>query len=504
MALRLSTLLEYSDIVVQCHDNPDADALACGFALKWYLRRKGKKCRFIYSGEKVIEKSNLVLMINKLGIDVDYVRQIDKPELLVTVDCQYGEGNVTRFEANKVAVIDHHQVSKALPELNEVRSNYASCSTILYKMLMAEGIDINEDTNLATALYYGLMTDSNSFVEISHPSDRDLRDFAKYRKSDIFQFRNSNFSKEELKIAGDALKGAVFDEDYAFGIVKVEPCDPNLLGIISDMLLEVDSIGTCLVYSILPFGIKISVRSCIKEVKANELAAFLADGFGGGGGHLQKGGGFLKRELLTEAGIIYDKKALDDYIYNRMREYFISSQIIYAGRHFEDPKNLKHYVKKPVSVGYVRACDLAEVSHTVMIRTLEGDVDVVVEEDLFIIIGIDGEIYPCRQNKFEASYSPAKGTYFFEGEYAPSVVDLETGEKIRLFPHARKCIAKGGAGIYARQLENRVKVFTSWDTEKYYLGQPGDYLAVRVDDLSDIYVIAKSIFDKTYELTMEP
>lgn len=42
---------------------------------------------------------------------------------LVTVDCQYGQGNVTRFDAGKVAVIDHHQISGLLPALSEVRSN---------------------------------------------------------------------------------------------------------------------------------------------------------------------------------------------------------------------------------------------------------------------------------------------------------------------------------------------------------------------------------------------
>ena len=33
------------------------------------------------------------------------------------------------------------------------------------------------------------------------------------------------------------------------------------------------------------------------------------------------------------------------------------------------------------------------------------------------------------------------------------------------------------------------------------LGKAGDYLAVRMDDLHDIYIIEKSIFHKTYEKT---
>ena len=57
--------------------------------------------------------------------------------------------------------------------------------------------------------------------------------------------------------------------------------------------------------------------------------------------------------------------------------------------------------------------------------------------------------------------------------------------------------------IYARELDHRVKGFTAWDPDKYYLGVEGDYLAVRADDLTDIYIIAKSVFERTYRLTEE-
>ncbi|MBQ7614608.1 MAG: DHH family phosphoesterase, partial [Butyrivibrio sp.] len=198
----LKTILSYENIVIQCHDNPDADALASGFALKWYLKRNGKDARFIYGGKNKVTKSNLVLMMEKLGISAEYVTELERPDLLVTVDCQYGESNVTKFDAKNVIVIDHHQVSGQLPEIFDVRSNYGSCASVLYKLFLKEKIDINEDENLATALYYGLMTDTGGFEEISHPVDRDLRDYAKPRQSDIILFKNSNLSRQELIIAG--------------------------------------------------------------------------------------------------------------------------------------------------------------------------------------------------------------------------------------------------------------------------------------------------------------
>ena len=63
--VKLHELLNYNEIVVQCHDNPDADALACGYAVYIYLKDNGKKVSFVYGGRNLIRKSNLVLMIKK-------------------------------------------------------------------------------------------------------------------------------------------------------------------------------------------------------------------------------------------------------------------------------------------------------------------------------------------------------------------------------------------------------------------------------------------------------
>ena len=40
--MKLRELLEFNQIIVQCHDNPDADAIASGYALFRYLKDNGK------------------------------------------------------------------------------------------------------------------------------------------------------------------------------------------------------------------------------------------------------------------------------------------------------------------------------------------------------------------------------------------------------------------------------------------------------------------------------
>lgn len=44
--MRLSDLTRYHSITIQCHDNPDADAIASGYALYTYFKQIGKEVRF--------------------------------------------------------------------------------------------------------------------------------------------------------------------------------------------------------------------------------------------------------------------------------------------------------------------------------------------------------------------------------------------------------------------------------------------------------------------------
>lgn len=68
-----------------------------------------------------------------------------------------------------------------------------------------------------------------------------------------------------------------------------------------------------------------------------------------------------------------------------------------------------------------------------------------------------------------------------------------------MVPYIRTCQARSKYHIYARELQASAKVFTQWDKYKYLKGAKGDYIAVREDDLSDVYTIEKSVFLRSYE-----
>ena len=522
--MKLRDLLDFDNIVVQGHDNPDADAIASGYGLYRYFKSHGKKVRLIYGGRNPIQKSNLVLMVNRLKIPIEYVEELaETPELLVTVDCQYGERNVTKFPGKTVAVIDHHVADPArLPELQEVRDCYGSCATVLWDMLEDEGFEVAGDKVLATAFYYGLFMDTGKMQEIRHPKDRDMRDALELRADAaiLTQLQNSNLSQEELKIAGKAMSGVDYEKNGRFALAEAQRCDPNILGIISDALIEVDGVGTCIAYCVLDDGVKLSVRSCERETRADELAAFVTAGIGSGGGHVHKSGGFLVKDLLSEEyGKRYGSLAEEDLgsathrlLKDRLTEYFRDQDyIVSGGADVPDLSEEPLYEKRRLPIGYVRAKDIYPVGTHVSVRMLEGDIPFVIKEDTYFMIGIEGEVYKNDEAYFLAHNDPTEDPYEIQGEYAPTVhlavnalgFDEDVTGVKSLRDYAKTCIPKESSRVHARQLTRRTKVFVSW-SDSYMLGKPGDFLAARVENPKDVYIIAKDIMEKSYKEIQEP
>lgn len=510
--MKLRELEQYNPITIQCHDNPDADALASGYGLYCYFKDKGKQVSLVYGGRNPISKSNLRLMVDELHIPVQFLKteagqELHVDGLLITVDCQYGAGNVSKITADHVAVIDHHQIEIENLEMSHIIPGVGSCSTLVWNMLLEEGYALDgngEDNGLGTALYYGLYTDTNQFAELNNPMDKDLRESVEFDGTLINRLRNSNLTLQELEVAGVAMLRYSFNDEYGFSVIKSQPCDPNILGLISDFLLQVDCVNVCVVYNETGDGYKLSVRSCVREVNASELAAFLTEGIGSGGGHYEKAGGFISQKLYVQK---YRTLHAEGYFNSRMAEYFDSFDLIYAKSYDAHLGTMKRYEKKKLPIGYVNIWEVLPLGTPITVRTLEGDVDMVVEQDLIIMIGIRGEVYPNRMEKFKRSYTTQDRAYTYECDtdmkYLPTIKVRSTGETLTLTDYARVCVPSGTVHIYAKPLLRGVKVFTAWDKEKYMLGKPGDYLAVRSDDLHDVYVVEKKIFARSYEEVTE-
>ncbi len=494
--MRLKDLDSFKEITIQCHDNPDPDALASAYGLYKYFKSSGKDVRIIYSGNFRIRKSNLLLMIKELNIPVSYY-PADAGKingLLLTADCQYGQGNVTKLEADDLAVIDHHNGTCDIA-LSEIHPELGGCSTLVWKLLQEEGFDVLADRSLCTALYYGLMTDTGSFSEISHPLDKDMRDCLIINESQIRLFTNSNISLEEMRITGEALAGYACISNYSCGILQADECDPNILGIISDMALQVAEFSVVVAYGHVSGGYKLSVRSCTKEVLADDFVKAIAEGVGSGGGHDFKAGGFISEDKLKAKS---PDLTIRDHLEAAIQKYFESFTIIHAAEYEPDMSLFSKYKKNQLILGYIDPLSFLDKNTRIKVRTLEGDTELVVDGSFYLMVGVLGEVYPMAIPKFNSSYRKVDEPFDRQLEYVPKIYTQPDGKVYELLDLINTCTPTGVSYILAMELDKDVKVFTKWYEEKYMRGQKGDYIACREDDLHDFYIIRRDIFDITY------
>ena len=510
---RLNDLPYYNEVFIQCHDNPDADTIASGFALLRYFENKGSSVRLIYGGFNKITKPNIDGFVRELSIPLEFVGKTykstdeiteDTSVLLITVDCQYTAGNVTRIDCPVTCVIDHHIKERDAAAYERIEPYLGSCATLVWKMLREADFDMQGDGDISTALYYGLYTDTNSFSELFHPMDRDLLDGLSFDKHFIKYLKGINLSKDELLIAGKALNNTTYNDDLKVAVYAAPPCDPNILGFTSDLVTQVDTVDVTIGYTEINGGVKLSLRSETADVMANELAAYLTKGCGSGGGNKEKAGGFLK---VPDQDV-----SADSYLWSKINEYYsIYEKIVAKDFDFDSYSQgkMKKYRKKPLAVGYVCLEDIYPIGTEVYVRTLEGDASFIVSGGTYLMIGIQGETYPISREKFERSYDKLEGKYTIDkrlcGEdfYTPTVKDKLYEKPVDLMQYARACRPSGKTEIYAMPVKRSAKVFTKWYTDGYMLGKPNDYIAVRCDDLHDVYVIAAEIFPLTYDLIEE-
>jgi phosphoglycolate phosphatase len=107
-------------------------------------------------------------------------------------------------------------------------------------------------------------------------------------------------------------------------------------------------------------------------------------------------------------------------------------------------------------------------------------------------------VYPIRRERFEASYDVTADSYRKEAAYLPALLNRITGERREILPLARACISRDSKLVRAKPLKKDTKVFTSWDTEKYFTGGAGDYLVANADDYDDCYIVRQDIFADSY------
>lgn len=245
-----------------------------------------------------------------------------------------------------------------------------------------------------------------------------------------------------------------------------------------------------------------------KAIRAVEFLDYLADNYGSIVGDGKFASTTITKVFLNHMMSELDVKDISVWLGYKIDGYYSDCQWVFAEEYIKTEKEyimeLPLYRKKDMPWAYVKTVDIAPEGTKFKIKSLENEssLELVVSRDMYIMIGCRGEIYNITSDKFVTTYnvSDEKFDIFSQmPDYIPEVQLCETNEYISLDDKAYLCYPKNNKEIYAEPIKCRTKVFSEHNKGEYFVGTSGDYLAIRKDDISDIYIIQREIFAQTYE-----
>lgn len=266
--------------------NADPDALASAMALKRILAGRVEKVGIAHVNE-VTRPDNLA-MIRYLRIPTQKLTpplaaQYDKYALVDSQPHHHPDFAKLKFSV----VIDHHPRVEGAPveaDFVEIVSEYGSNATIMTEYLY--NLNLRPGKLLATALLYGIKTDTQSFEREFHDNDmKAFRFLSKfYNKPLLHKIIRSEFRLEWLKYFTQAFrKMRVIGNTITIFMGKVD--SPDILVILADFFLRVHGLNTTMLCGIHEEKLVIVFRGDGLRRDMGKFAARLFGDVGSAGGH---------------------------------------------------------------------------------------------------------------------------------------------------------------------------------------------------------------------------
>lgn len=264
--------------------NADPDSMASAMALKRLFWRRVKKTDIYHIN--TINRADNLAMIRFLKVDLKHIKKLDAPRITkwAIVDSQpHHSEQFMRFKFD--IIVDHHPLNpESKGRFVDIRDDYGATATIFAEYQRAAGI--KPSPRLATALFYGIKTDTDDFVRNSTPNDINAFRY-------LYQFVNNNIikkiessvmTKKTLSSFRTAIENITFFKDMLFiSMDKVE--NPDILVIIADFFLKMVETSWSIVSGIHNQKLIIIIRNAGFRLDAGRTAEKLFGAYGSAGGH---------------------------------------------------------------------------------------------------------------------------------------------------------------------------------------------------------------------------
>mgnify|MGYP001114196327 CR=1 FL=1 len=282
-AKRLVSILNAEDTLAILI-NADPDAIASALALKRIFWRRVKKVGMYRIN--AIKRADNLAMIKLLKVNLQYIRKLDASEYTrwAIVDSQ--PHHDAKFKKHSFdIIIDHHEVGpRSQAEFVDIKEDYGATATLMIEYLRA--LKLKPSPRLATALFYGIKTDTENFVRATTESDmnafRYLYPFVSIPI--INKIESSEMTKKTLAGFREALDRFELIRNRAFvHMGKVD--DPDFLVIIADFFLKVAEASWSIVSGVYGQKLIVIFRNAGFRRDAGKTAQKLFQEWGNAGGH---------------------------------------------------------------------------------------------------------------------------------------------------------------------------------------------------------------------------
>ncbi len=274
------------DVAILVHPDPDPDALASALAVRALLRREPTSAPIVTLGEMTRPENRRMAELLRMRVTVITEAELQRLERVIAVDWTPA---LDRGSARpSLAIIDHHPCDGAAnAELADIRPTYGATATILTEYLRADD-ERRIAEPLATALLYGIKTDTDSLARGSLAADVEAYAFLQ-NCADLELLRRlerPSYSVETARLYGRALTNLISEDDVAIVFLgSIRENDAHVLADIADFCLALEGITWAIAAAIITDNVVLTIRHLGGGVGAGELAEQLAEGIGSGGGH---------------------------------------------------------------------------------------------------------------------------------------------------------------------------------------------------------------------------
>jgi nanoRNase/pAp phosphatase (c-di-AMP/oligoRNAs hydrolase) len=293
-------------LLILPHNDPDPDAMASAVALRTLLETPwpafgdrhialGVEATIVYRG--IIGRAENKALVRYMDRPLRRLLAADlRQEVPVAlVDTQPGTGNnALPPDRAPLIVFDHHPLrpGTAAATFAEVRPDVGATSTILASYLLAAGIE--PDKTLATALYYGIKSDTLSLVR-----EAGAEDIAVYQRLQtiadaeaLAEIENAQVPSDYFKRLDTALHTARVYDGVVLAYVGQMP-RPDLAAELADLLLRLQGSRWAVCMGVYKDELIVSVRARSTQGGAGRLVQSIIGEDGTAGGHGTMAAGHL-------------------------------------------------------------------------------------------------------------------------------------------------------------------------------------------------------------------